>query len=76
MPRFREIVELYCAEASWDKLAPPDAYAANVTSLQAAAKLLQTELLATNGGAKGPNAMVWRQLARAFWRQDAALARV
>ncbi|CAK0879882.1 unnamed protein product [Prorocentrum cordatum] len=55
---------------------PPDAYAAYVTSLQAAAKLLQTELLATNGGAKGPNAMIWRQLARAFWRQDAALARV
>eukprot|EP00959_Pyramimonas_sp_CCMP1952_P217998 4559226-Pyramimonas_sp.AAC.1 len=75
-PRYREIVELYCAEVRWDKLTPPDAYAAYVMSLQAAAKLLQTELLATNGGAKGPNAVIWRQLARAFWRQDAALARV
>ncbi|CAK0791982.1 unnamed protein product, partial [Prorocentrum cordatum] len=75
MPRYREIVELYCAEVSWDKLAPPDAYAACVASLQAAAELLQTELLATNGGAKGPSAMIWRQLARAVWRQDAALAR-
>ncbi|CAK0803473.1 unnamed protein product, partial [Prorocentrum cordatum] len=76
LPRFREIVELYCAEVCWGELAPPDAHAACVTSLQAAAKLLQNELLTTNGGAKGPNAAIWRQLARAFWRQDAALARV
>ncbi|CAK0839977.1 unnamed protein product, partial [Prorocentrum cordatum] len=76
-PRYREIVACYCEEVRQEHLAPPDAYAACVATLQTAAKLLQADLLlATDGGAKGANAMIWRQLARALWRQGAKLARV
>ncbi|CAK0886382.1 unnamed protein product, partial [Prorocentrum cordatum] len=72
LPRYKEIVERHCEEVCWEPLAPPDAYAAHVTTLRAAAELLQAERLATDGGARRQDAKLARiVMAQNPWASDA-----
>ncbi|CAK0801534.1 unnamed protein product, partial [Prorocentrum cordatum] len=75
-PRFKEIVDGYLAMVPLQSQEPPDEYKYFTRILQAAAKDVQNEILVAEGWTKGASAIIWRQLARAFWRQDWKLAQL
>ena len=75
-PRFKEIVKGYLEVVPLAHQSPPDEYKYFTRILQAAANDVQQELLVTGGWSKGSTAIIWRQLARAFWRQNWRLAQL
>ena len=73
-PRFKEIAEGDLGMVELQCQAPPDEYKYFTRILQAAALDVQNEVLIAEGWTKGATAIIWRQLARAYWRQNWRLA--
>ncbi|CAK0817419.1 unnamed protein product [Prorocentrum cordatum] len=73
-PRIKEIVDGYAGQVQLAHHAPPDERKYFARILQAAANDVQRELLVAEGWTNGATALIWRRLARAWWRQNWRLA--
>ncbi|CAK0872418.1 unnamed protein product, partial [Prorocentrum cordatum] len=75
-PRFKEIAQGYLEAAPLQHLSPPDECKFYARFRRAAADDVQHELLVAEGWSRGSSAIIWRQLARACWRQNWRLAQL